>query len=66
MEIMVNGNKTTLPDKTTVRELLERLALGGKFVAVERNRLVVPHQTYEEVVLHDGDVLEIVSLVGGG
>ena len=66
MEITVNGNPTTLDDGTTVRDLLERLALGGKFVAVERNRLVVPYQTYDETVLTGGDVLEIVTLVGGG
>ena len=66
MEITVNGNVTTFPDGTTVRGLLEHLALGGKFVAVERNRIVVPYQTYDETILGDGDVLEIVTLVGGG
>ena len=66
MEITVNGNATTLDDGATVRSLLDRLELGGKFVAVERNRLVVPYQTYDEAVLRDGDVLEIVTIVGGG
>ena len=66
MEITVNGTPTTLDDDATVRSLLERLALGDKFVAVERNRLVVPYQTYSETVLSDGDVIEIVTLVGGG
>ena len=66
MEITVNGNTTTLPEGATVRDLLGRLALGGKFVAVERNRLVVPYQTYDDAVLSDGDTLEIVTLVGGG
>ena len=66
MEITVNDNKTTLDDGTTIRDFLERLTLGGKFVAVERNRLVVPYQHYDETVLTDGDVLEIVTLVGGG
>jgi len=66
MEITVNGTATTLDNGATVRDLLERLALGSKFVAVERNQLVVPYQTYGETVLHNGDVLEIVTLVGGG
>ena len=66
MEITVNSNAVVLDDGETVRSLLERLALGGKFVAVERNRLVVPYQTYGDTVLKDGDVLEIVTLVGGG
>jgi len=66
MEIMANGTATVLNDGATVRDLLERLALGGKFVAVERNRLVVPYQAYGETILSDGDVIEIVTLVGGG
>ncbi len=66
MEITVNDSATTLDDGSTIRDLLERLKLGGKFVAVERNRLVVPYQTYGETVLQNGDVLEIVTLVGGG
>jgi len=66
MEITVNDNTATFPDGTTVRELLERLALDGKFVAVERNRHVVPYKTYDETVLIEGDVLEVVTLVGGG
>ncbi len=66
MEITVNGNRTTLDDGSTVRNLLERLALTGKFVAVERNREVVPYQTFDHAVLENGDTLEIVTLVGGG
>ena len=66
MEITVNGKATTLDDGATVRDLVERLALGNKFIAVERNQLVVPYQTYDETVLNGGDVIEIVTLVGGG
>ena len=35
-------------------------------IAVERNGEIVPRRTYGETVLRDGDVLEIVSFVGGG
>ena len=35
-------------------------------IAVERNGEIVPRRTYGETVLQDGDVLEIVSFVGGG
>ena len=35
-------------------------------IAVERNEEIVPKSTYEQCILRDGDVVEIVSFVGGG
>ena len=36
------------------------------FVAVECNGSIVPKTQYEEKILTDGDVIEVVSFVGGG
>ena len=66
MQILLNDKPTELPDDATVSDLLKSLDLWGKFVAVERNRGVVPYQTYDQTKLNDGDVLEVVTLVGGG
>jgi thiazole synthase len=35
-------------------------------IAVERNRAIVPRSTYGEVMLAEGDKLEIVNFIGGG
>ncbi len=35
-------------------------------IAVERNEEIIPKAAYESTVLKDGDVVEIVSFVGGG
>ena len=35
-------------------------------IAVERNEEIVPKATYASCILKDGDVVEIVSFVGGG
>ena len=40
--------------------------LDRRGVAVARNRDVVPRNAYETTVLDDGDVLEVVRMVGGG
>lgn len=66
MKLTVNNEEKEFPDGMTVRALLDRLDLSGQYVAVERNRRIVPYQTFEETVLADGDVLELVTLVGGG
>ena len=35
-------------------------------IAVERNGDIVPKAQYDETMLCDGDVVEVVSFVGGG
>src|SRR4051812_45299100 len=50
----------------TVAELIGQLALKPEHVAVEVNRGLVPRARHAEVRVSAGDVLEIVTLVGGG
>jgi sulfur carrier protein len=66
MRATVNGEALDLPDGLTVQSLLLRLKVAGDRVAVERNGLVVKRARHAEVMLQDGDVLEIVTFVGGG
>ncbi|MEZ6065200.1 MAG: sulfur carrier protein ThiS [Planctomycetaceae bacterium] len=64
--IHVNGEQRSIQATTTLAELLESLKLNPKFLAVECNLAVVPRTTHAQHRLNDGDVLEIVTLVGGG
>ncbi len=66
MQIIINGKTNEYPENLTIRELLERLNLAKSFVAVEKNGTIVPYQTFEAEILQNGDVLEMVTLVGGG
>ncbi len=66
MQLTINNEASQQPENLTVRQLLDSLGLAGQYVAVERNREIVSHRTFDETVLTDGDVLEIVTLVGGG
>jgi sulfur carrier protein len=66
VELVVNGEKTVVPDGLTVRDLIEHLGLSDGPVAVERNREVVPRTTHADVTLAAGDAIEIVHFVGGG
>lgn len=64
--ISVNGQSREVARGTTVAALVAELKLPSKFLAVERNRDVVPRARHAETVLADGDQLEVVTLVGGG
>ncbi|MDO4574499.1 MAG: sulfur carrier protein ThiS [Planctomycetia bacterium] len=67
MELNVNGTLRTFPETVrTVRDLLVEMNLADAFVAVEVNRGLVTRQEHETFVLHAGDFIEVVTLVGGG
>jgi len=50
----------------SIAELLEQLAIDGRTVAVEHNRLVVRRAKYAETMVTEGSEVEIVAFVGGG
>ncbi|MCE9566916.1 MAG: sulfur carrier protein ThiS [Planctomycetes bacterium] len=64
--ITVNAESKTLPDPSTVADLLHSLGKDPKKLAVEVNRNVVPRAEHPRCRLADGDAVEIVTLVGGG
>ena len=66
IQITVNGSTQTFAQPLQVAELLQRMALAGKKVAVERNGEIVPRGAHISTLLADGDRLEIVAAVGGG
>ena len=66
MRATVNGEPLDLPEGLTVAALLQRLGVQGDRVAVERNGEVVKKARHGEQRLAPGDVLEIVTFVGGG
>ncbi len=54
------------PAPLTVQALVAALGYTGKRIAVERNGEIVPRGRHGEVVLADGDRIEVVVAVGGG
>ena len=66
IEICVNGSTKTYERPLAVAELLQRMDLTGRKVAVERNGEIVPRGAHASTLLAHGDRLEIVAAVGGG
>ena len=66
MQITVNGSTQNYAAPLAVADLLQRMALAGKKVAVERNGEIVPRGAHASTMLAEGDRLEIVVAVGGG
>lgn len=66
MQIRLNGTLTDVPDALSAYQLLDRLELAGKRVALEVNGEIVPRSTHSEYRLHPNDRVEIVHAIGGG
>ena len=64
--VIVNGEERLVADGRTIADLLAELRLGGRRVAVEMNRDIVPRTEYSSRSVRDGDRIEIVQFVGGG
>jgi len=66
MQVTVNGETQEVPDRVTVLELLVKLGLTNRRVAVEITRELVTRSLHAPRTIRPGDAIEIVSLVGGG
>jgi sulfur carrier protein len=66
VRIIVNGEPRRFDSPLTCLQLVERLQLSGRKLAIEKNGEIVPRSRHAEEAVLDGDRLEIVVAVGGG
>jgi len=66
IQLRINGEHRRVLAGLTISALAQELGLDPAKVAVERNLEVVPRSTLGQVLVEDGDELEIVHFVGGG
>jgi thiamine biosynthesis protein ThiS len=69
MDLVVNGEKRTLTlrdENANVDAVVVALGLPQERVAVELNGAIVTKALRARTAVKDGDVLEVVTLVGGG
>lgn len=65
IEITVNGKPLALGAEISLGQFMQERRIPEASV-VERNGQIIPRDRRHLVILRDGDVLEIVRLVGGG
>jgi len=68
LRLTINGEPrdVDLVGPPTVAALLHALRSDGAPCAVEINRAIVPHTARDRTEVREGDVVEIVTFVGGG
>jgi sulfur carrier protein len=66
IQVTVNGAAQRFDKPLAIAELVQRMSLAGKKIAVEKNGEIVPRGAHAVTLIADGDQLEIVVAVGGG
>jgi thiamine biosynthesis protein ThiS len=66
LRIRLNGDPYEIAGPLSVAELLARLEIDARRVAVEHNLVVLKRDAFERTAVADGDEIEIVNFVGGG
>jgi thiamine biosynthesis protein ThiS len=64
--ITLNGEPFEIDQPLSVSDLLSRLAVDPRRVAVEHNLAILKRQAFAEAIVREGDTIEIVNFVGGG
>ena len=66
IKIIVNGKQMTVNLKYSLKNLIDKLKLPIKKVAIELNREIVNKKRISKIILKPKDKIEIVNFIGGG
>lgn len=66
ISIQFNGDRREVASGTSILAALQTANIATALCAVELNGEVVPHAKFQETLLKDGDLVEVVTFVGGG
>jgi sulfur carrier protein len=64
--LQVNGESRRCATGTPLAEFLKQLGLNPRLVAVEYNGEILHKQFWDITLIQEGDILEVVTIVGGG
>ena len=62
----LNGEPFDIEQPLSVVSLIDKLEIDARRVAVEHNLTIIRRQRFPEVIVNDGDSVDIVNFVGGG
>ncbi|MDC0152965.1 sulfur carrier protein ThiS [Candidatus Pelagibacter sp.] len=66
IKIKINGKFTNIQDKITLFNLIKKLKVPIKKVAIELNQTIVNKRSFNKIKIKKNDKIEIVHFIGGG
>ena len=66
IKIKINGKLSMINDNLSLLELLKKLKIPLKKVAIELNEEIIDKNNLNKLILKKNDKIEIVHFIGGG
>ncbi len=66
IQVQVNGKEREVRSGLSVHELVESFDLNPLLIVVELNREILDRDQFKDVLVSEGDAVELVHFVGGG
>ncbi len=66
IQVHVNGKEREVRSGLSVQELVESFDLNPLLIVVELNREILNRDQFKDVLVSEGDAVELVHFVGGG
>ena len=66
MKITLNGKETAVEDGKTLQALLKDMGIAPELIACELNQAIVRRKDFAGLKISEGDILEIIQMIGGG
>ena len=66
MKILVNGEKISLPDDSSIEGLIMHLGYQNQRIAIEINDSIIPKSKHSSYLIKELDKVEVINAVGGG
>ena len=66
MKIILNDKVEDVKENISIEQLLIIKKIKNLYIAVEKNKEIVPKSKYSKCNLSEGDRIEIITAIGGG
>ncbi len=66
IKIIVNGKQIMVNAKFSIKNVIDKLKMPIRKVAIELNREIINKKNINKIFLKTGDKVEIVHFIGGG
>ena len=66
IKIKLNGRNKSVDHGSNLNELVSKLNIPIKKVAIEFNKEIIDKKKVKKIILNNNDIIEIVHFIGGG
>jgi sulfur carrier protein len=66
INIILNGQNFLVDKNANIKQLIDKIKIDAKKIAVEKDYQIIHPQNYETTILQEGSNVEIVHFIGGG